>query len=173
MEAGRVCGNDRRPNLAAVSGPVPGSGERLRRAVFRDVRARAGPSGPAPSACAGQSVRVSFPVVATVGSCFRPGAKRRRRRSAQGGRILDRTGGARALPIRHRGVGQHALSRLPLSGDSLLRTYQARRLYVRGGRASGWKSRGAQRGAGPFGIEGAALLVLPPRKKSPVRGGLL
>ena len=67
MERGPVGGNDRRPDLAAVSDAMPCEPERRRRADLSDIRSRAR-----------LSVRLPLPVVAAVGSNFRAGVERRR-----------------------------------------------------------------------------------------------
>ena len=175
MEGCRGRGNDRRPDLAAVSVAVPHPRELRRGAALRDVRSRA---GPCPSARAGHTVRLPLPMVAAIGSSFRAGVECRPL-GHTGRRIHDRIGGPRQLPIRHRCVGQYSVARLSLCGNPLLRAHQAGRVHVRGQRASSRKSRRAQGTPDPFGVRGASTVRtrarrrLPTQKKSPARGGLL
>ena len=63
----QVGGNDRRPDLAAVSGAMPCEPERRRRADLSDIRSRAR-----------RSVWLPLPMVAAVGSHFRAGVECRR-----------------------------------------------------------------------------------------------
>jgi hypothetical protein len=113
----RQCGgNNRRPELATVSGAMPPNPPRLRRRALGRVcagsRSGAGPN-------ARLSVRLSVPMVAAVSSSFRTG----RARNAASRRIHDRARGARAVSLGHHRVGQHAVSHLPLFRNAVLREH--------------------------------------------------
>ena len=123
------------------------------------------PAPAGPSARAGHAVRLPVPLVAAVAGP-RAGIERQYALGPPRGRIHDRIGGPRQLPIRHRCVGQHPVARLSLCGNPLLRAHQAGRVHVRGQRASGWKSRRAQRASDPFGIRAG-------RQRTPTRGVLV
>jgi hypothetical protein len=126
MERREGGGNDRRPDLAAVSGAMPHA-PKLRRAVGRF---RAG-AGPCPSVRACLPVRLPVPVVATIGSRFDAGVERWRASGPGGRPIYDRARGPRALSIGHCRLGQHAEPHLSLFGNPLLRADPQGRLYVR------------------------------------------
>jgi hypothetical protein len=115
MERRQGGGNNRRPELATVSGAMPNPPRLRRRALGRvcaGSRSGAGPS-------ARLSVRVSVPMVAAVSSSFRTG----RARNSASRRIHDRARGACAVSLGHRRVGQHAVSHLPLFRNAVLREH--------------------------------------------------
>jgi hypothetical protein len=122
MEGRQGGRHDWRPELATVSGAMPNP-SRLRRRTLGRVcagsRSGAGPS-------ARLSVRFSVPVVAAVGSSFRP----RGACYAASRRIHHRARGASAVSIGHRRLGQHADSHLSLHGNPVFRAHSHRRLYV-------------------------------------------
>jgi hypothetical protein len=130
--------NDRRPDVATVSVTLPPPN--LHRFVLGRLRPRSGPSP-----VAGSSVRISVPVVATVGALFRTRIECRRTLHPAGEPIHNGARGARALPVGHRRVGQHADAHLPLLGNSVLWAHNEGRVYVRGRRAFGRLSCGAER----------------------------
>jgi hypothetical protein len=132
--------NDRQPDVAAVSVAMPRA-PTLHRFVLGRFRSRAGPC-PSPRSCL--PVRISVPVVATDGALFRTRIECRRALHPAGGPIHNGTRGARALPVGHRRVGQHADAHLPLLGNSVLWAYTEGRIYVRGRRAFGRLSCGAE-----------------------------
>jgi hypothetical protein len=132
--------NDRRPDVAAVSVAMPRAPD-LHRFVLGRFRSRAGPR---PSARSCLPVRISFPMVATVGALLRARIECRRALHPAGGPIHNGARGARALPVGHRRVGQHADAHLPLLGNSVLWAYTEGRIYVRGRRAFGRLSCGAE-----------------------------
>ena len=115
MERRQGGGNDRRPELAAISCAMPYA-PRLRRRTL----------GPGPSARL--SVRLPVSLVAAVGSSFYIG----RHRYSASRRIHHRTRCAGAVPVGHRRLGQHADAHLSLLGNPLLRAHPQRRVYVRG-----------------------------------------
>ena len=117
--------NDRRPDVATVSVAMPHA-PRLHRFVLG--RFRSAPPGPG----ARLSVRLSVPVVATIGALDRAHTERRHALDPAGGPIHDRARGACSLPVGHRRVGQHADAHLPLFGNPLLRAHPQGRIYVRG-----------------------------------------
>jgi hypothetical protein len=90
MERRQGGGNDRRPELAAVSGTMPYAPRLRRRALGGDCAGGAGPSS-----SARLSVGLSVPMVAAVGSIFLIG----RDRCSASGRIHDRTRGACAMSV--------------------------------------------------------------------------
>jgi hypothetical protein len=121
MERRQGGGNDRRPDVAAVSSAVPHA------PGLRSVgRFCVGPSSG--SGARAGPVRLSVPMVAAVGSSFRA----RRDRGSASWRIYDRARGACAMSLGHYRMGQHADAHLPLFGNALLRTHPQRCLYVRG-----------------------------------------
>jgi hypothetical protein len=122
MERRQGGGNDRRPELATVSGAMPYAPRLRRRALGGGCAGSCG--GPS----ARLSVRLPFPVVATVSSSFRTG----RARDSASRRIHDRARGACTVPVGHHRVGQHANAHLPLFGNALLRANPKGRVYVRG-----------------------------------------
>jgi hypothetical protein len=124
MERRQGGGNGRRPDLVAVSRAVPHAPRLRLRLVGRFCF---GPS-PCSRARARASVRLSVSMVAAVGSSFRA----RRARDSARWRIHDRTHSARAMPVGHHRVGQHADAHLPLFGNALLRANPTGRVYVRG-----------------------------------------
>jgi hypothetical protein len=148
MERRQGGGNDRRPDLAAVSGAMPRNPEVSGRRSLGWVRSRAGAGA---CACARLPIRLSLPMGAAVGPRFRSGG------GDAGGRIHDRASGARPLPIGHCRVGQHVDARLPLRGYPLLRAHPQGGLHVRSRRTRRRKSRGARsrrtRGPGPVAVE--------------------
>ena len=121
--------NDRRPDVAAVSVAMPRA-PNLHRFVLGKFCSRAGPC-PSRSCLA---VRISIPLVATVGALFlfRSRIEWRRARRPAGGPIHNGARGARPLPVGHRRVGQHADAHLPLLGNPVLWAYAQGRIYVRG-----------------------------------------
>lgn len=116
--------NDRRPDVATVSVAMPRA-PNLHRFVVGRIRFRAGPG-------ARFSVRISVPVVATIGALDRAHTERRHALDPAGGPIHNGARGACSLPVGHRRVGQHADAHLPLFGNPLLRPHPQGRLYVRG-----------------------------------------
>ena len=87
---------------------------------------------PAPGPGARFSVRISVPVVATIGALDRAHTERRHALDPAGGPIHNGARGACSLPVGHRRVGQHADAHLPLFGNPLLRPHPQGRIYVRG-----------------------------------------
>ena len=98
MERGEGGGNDRRPDLAAVSRAMPCEPHGRRVALGR-IRSSASASV-GPSACARLSVGFPVPLVAAiVGACFGAGLEWRLALDPAGEPVHDRARGARALPI--------------------------------------------------------------------------
>jgi hypothetical protein len=124
MERRQGGGNDRRPELAAISRAMPYA-PRLRRRALGGVgagfRSGAGPR-------ARLSVRLSVPMVAAVGSRFYSG----RDRYSASRRIHHRTRCACAVSVGHCRLGQHADAHLSLHGNPVFRAHPQRRVYVRG-----------------------------------------
>ena len=121
MERRQGGGNDRRPELAAVSRAVPHA-PRLRSVGRFCV---------GPSSCPGaraSPVRLSVPMVAAVGSCFRAG----RDRDPASRRIHHRARSSCTVPVGHRRMGQHSDAHLSLLGNQVFRAHPQRCVYVRG-----------------------------------------
>ncbi len=117
MERREGGGNDKRPDLAAVSRAMPC--EPLdRRVAFGRFRSGSG-AGPR----ARLSVRLPVPMAEVVGALFRAGVECRLALGPAGGPIHDGARCAGALPGGHCRVGQHVDGRLPLFGDPLLRAH--------------------------------------------------
>jgi hypothetical protein len=161
MERRQGGGNDRRPELATVSGAMPYA-PRLRR---RALGGGCAGSYASPRPSARLSVRLSVPVVAAVGSSFHSG----RARNSASRRIHDRARGACTVPVGHHRMGQHANAHLPLFGNALLRANPKGRVYVRGRRSRRRISRHAEpstRRPEPFGLKarsGRRVLRSSPR----------
>jgi hypothetical protein len=132
--------NDRRPDMAALSVAMPRA-PNLHRFVVGRFRFRAGLCSSVRSC---PPVRLPVPVVATVGASFRARIECRRALGPAGGPVHNGARGARALPVGHRRVGQHADAHLPLLGNPVLWAYTEGRIYVRGRGAFGRLSCGAE-----------------------------
>ena len=160
MEGCRGRGNDRRPDLAAVSVAVPHPRELRRGAALRDVRSGA---GPCPSARAGHTVRLALPMVAAIGSGYRAGVERRRALGPAGRRIHDRIGGRASCPS-DTVVWVNTPSRVYHYAGTHYYGHTKRGAFMcEAERASGRKSRGAQGAPDPFGMTGASAARTPAR----------